>query len=121
VKGLADGLEVIVLDVGVADDEAFFPLVNERENAIIGRDEVLGFSGNEKGATLGSDAGVHDDDVNSTGREVRVDRSDGEGSIEEIIGRDVVRDVYDVCFGIDFQDYALEGSNEMVVGAVIGS
>jgi len=31
-----------------------------------------------------------------------------------------VRDVYDVCIGIDFKDDALECANEMIVSAVIG-
>ncbi len=46
-KGLADGLEVIVLDVGVANDEALFARVNERKDAVIWRNEILSFARNE--------------------------------------------------------------------------
>src|SRR5262249_5962226 len=119
VEGLADRLEVIVFDVGVANDQTFLPFVNERKHSVVGRNKILGFAGNKQRSTSGAYARVNDNDVDRAGRKVRIGRANSERAVEQVVGCNVVRDVNDVGFRIDFQDDALECANEVIVSAVV--
>ena len=50
---------------------------------------------------------------------VRISRANRQRRVEQVKRREVVRDVHDGDIGINFQYYALQRSDQMVVGAVI--
>jgi len=58
--------------------------------------------------------------MDSFRRKVGICRANRQRSVEKIKRRDVVRDVHDSYIGIDLQDYALQRSDQMVTGAVVG-
>ena len=107
VKGFAERLEKIVFGVGMAHDDVWFALVNEREHAVIGRNEIVILPADEQRAALRSHAGVDDHHVNCLWRKVRISRANGQRAIEQIEGRHVMRYVDEGHFRIDLENDAL--------------
>src|SRR5207248_7897625 len=64
-------------------------------------------------------AGIEHVDVNGLRRKIGVRRADGQRAVEQIKGRDVVRDVHDGRIRIDLQNDALQRANQVVVDAVV--
>src|SRR5436309_9216284 len=76
-------------------------------------------SADQQRTTFGSHTRIHNYDVDCFRGKVRICGANGQGSVEQIKRRDVVRDVHDGYVGIDLQDYAFQRADQMVVGAVV--
>src|SRR5882762_9738556 len=119
-KSLAHWLQVVVFDIGMAHDKiVFLTFINDRQHAVVRRYKILILGADKKRTTLRSHTGIHNHDVDGLRRKVGIRRANRQGSVEQIKRRDVVRDVHDGYVGIDLEDYALQRSDQMVVGAVV--
>src|SRR5882762_8650272 len=119
-KSLAHWLQVVVFDIGMAHDKiVFLTFINDRQHAVVRRYKILILGADKKRTTLRSHTGIHNHDVDGLRRKVGIRRANRQGSVEQIKRRDVVRDVHDGYVGIDLPDYALQRSDQMVVGAVV--
>jgi len=120
VKGIAHGAEEIVVGSDVADGKTFLRVEHHGEHAIVGSDEKMVIAGDEDGAPGGADSGIDNHHVNGLVREIFVGHADGERTVEDVAGQDVMADVDDLAFGEDFKNHSLHRAYQMVVGAVIG-
>src|ERR1700730_9039958 len=119
-KGLAYRLQVVVFDIRVAHDKTvFLAFINDRQHAVVRRYEILILGTDEQRTAFGSHTGIHNHDVDRLRGKVGIGRANRQGSVEQIKRRDVVRDVHDGYVGIDLQNYALQRSDQMVVGSVV--
>ena len=104
----------------MADDKVLLlAFINHRQHAVIGRDKILVLRADEQRPPFRSHAGIHNHHVDRFRRKVGIRRANRQRAVEQIEGRDVVRDVHDGHVGIDLEDDAFERANQMVVRAVI--
>ena len=92
----------------------------EGEETVVGTDEGVALSFDEKGAAVGADAGVDDGDVDGALGEVGPGLLEEEGGLGDAVGWDFVGNVGDLCRGGNGGDDAFHGANEMVGGAEVG-
>src|SRR2546429_325924 len=119
-KSFAHRLQVVVFDIRMAHDQTIFlTFINDRQHAVVRRYKILILSADQQRTTLRSYTGIHNHDVDRLRRKVGIRRANRQGPVEQIKSRDVVRHVHDGYIGIDLQDYALQRSDQMVVGAVV--
>src|SRR5204863_5625161 len=119
-KSLAHRLQVIVFDVRVTDDKAFrLAFIKNGQHAVVGCDEILILRADQQGTALRPHARVDYDYVDCFRRKVKISGADRQRRVKQVEWRNVVRDIHDGDIGIDFQDYALQRSDQMVVGAVV--
>ena len=93
---------------------------DQREETVVGADEVVAFGFDQEGAALAADAGVDDCDVDGAFGEVRPGLIEKKGGLLDGVGRDFVGDVDYGCSWGDGGDDAFEDASEMVGGAEVG-
>ena len=93
---------------------------DQREETVVGTDEVLAFGFDQERATLAADAGVDDCDVDGAFGEVAPGLIEKKGSLLDGVGRDFVGDVDYGCGWGDGGDDAFEDASKMVGGAEVG-
>ena len=105
----------------MANLHALLASIDERQNAVVGSDEIMALTAGNDGAARGADAGVHDDEVNRAGREIGIRLGNGQGAIEDVESLHRVADVNDFGLGNDTQNDAFDGADEMVAQPEVGS
>ena len=96
-----------------------FAVEDRRKNTVIRRNEKLLFAAHQQRAALSSHAGIDNDDVNRARRKIAICVGYGKRPVEDIERRDVMVDVHDSRGGVDRQDYALHGPDEVIARAKI--
>ncbi len=86
----------------VPRDHVFLALVNHGKHAIVRRHKILVFGGHQQGPPLRAHSRIDDHDMNRARRKIGIRGADGQGRVQQIVRRDVVRDIDDGRFRIDF-------------------
>ena len=76
-------------------------LVNHRQHAVVGSDELGARSGHEDRAPRAAHAGIDDHQVNGAGREEAVTLGQGEGAVKDVVGIDLMADINQYGVGVD--------------------
>ncbi len=120
VEGLADRVEKIVLGGDVPNFHAFFALEDERQHAVVRRDEDVFRGARQDRAAGRAHAGIDYDHVNRLGREIAVTLPQRERRVENVVRADLVAQVNNQRFRIDAQDDAFHDPHKVVREAEIG-
>src|SRR5260370_3046854 len=109
-----------MFDIRMANYQTvFFAFINDGQHTVVRRDKILMLGAGQQRPALGADARIYNHHMDCFRRKVRICGPNRQRGVKQIKWRDVVRDVYDGYVRIDLQDYALQRSDQMVVGPVV--
>ncbi len=94
---------------------------NPAQNAVVRRQKPGGWSHQKQNSTLGTDSGVHHYHVNSCWWEIMVAGTEKKGCLLQVLGLNLMAEVYDRGLGVDGEDDALHHSHVGINTAKVGS
>lgn len=97
-----------------------FPRIDKTKEAIVRSDESILSSVDYDGAPRRPDTGIDDSDVNRSGWKLVITRAQRERRRSYIVRRSFVRDVDNLRFGMNAENDALYGGDEIIRQAEIG-
>src|SRR5712692_6956378 len=118
-EGVAHGLKIIVFCGDVANVQALFTSVNEREHTVVGSDKMMPFGGDHDRAPRRPHTGIDNHKMHCAGREVGVGLGNGERAVQHIERLHRMADVHDLSLWGDVQDDALDSPHEVIVKSKI--
>src|ERR1700675_5085118 len=119
VKGIAAGLQKIMLGGNVADRKPLFAVIDQGKHAVIGSHKQVALASQNHRPPRRPNSWIDDYHVHGAGRKVGVSLRNGQRAVQNIERLHRMAYVDDLRLGSDSQDDPFHGADEMIVESEI--